>query len=74
MEQGGAIAIIKDDWKYISPNSGTSYNKLTGFETGNLPLAQLYNLKEDIGVVKTVHAIHRVELLMGKEKLPVVKV
>ena len=49
VEQGGTLAIIKDDWKYISPNNGTSYNKLTGIETGNLPTAQLYNLKEDIG-------------------------
>ena len=49
VEQGGALSIIKDDWKYILPNNGVAYDKLTGTETGNAPAPQLYNLKEDIG-------------------------
>ncbi len=49
IKQGGALAIIKDDWKYIDPNAGVPYMKLTGIETGNSPMPQLYNLKEDIG-------------------------
>ncbi len=47
--QGGALSVIKDDWKYIRPNIGIAYNKLTGIETGNAPMPQLYNLKKDIG-------------------------
>jgi len=49
VEQGSALAIIKDDWKYISPSNGIAYDKQTGIETGNLPSPQLYNLKEDVG-------------------------
>lgn len=49
VKQGGALAIIKDDWKYISPSNGTAYDKQTGIETGSFPSPQLYNLKEDVG-------------------------
>lgn len=49
VEQGGTLAIIEDNWKYIMPSNRASFNKLTDIETGNLPAAQLYNLKEDIG-------------------------
>lgn len=49
--QGGALAFIKGDWKYISPNNGPANTgvSLTNIETGNLPTPQLYNLKNDIG-------------------------
>ncbi len=49
IEQGGALALVHNNWKYIGPQKGIAYMKLTGIETGNLPTAQLYNLKEDIG-------------------------
>jgi arylsulfatase A-like enzyme len=49
IEQGGALSIVKDNWKYISPENGEAYYTLTGIESGNLPGPQLYNLKEDIG-------------------------
>lgn len=49
VEQGAALSIVKDDWKYIEPNKGESFNKLTGIETGNSLQPQLYNLKNDIG-------------------------
>lgn len=49
VEQGSTLAIIKDDWKYISPSNGIAYDKQTGIETGNLSSPQLYNLKEDVG-------------------------
>ena len=73
MEQGSALAIIKNDWKYISPNNGTSYNKLTGIETGNLPTAQLYNLKEDIGEKNNLASqypekVKELEILLNKIK------
>ncbi|MES2651150.1 MAG: arylsulfatase [Bacteroidota bacterium] len=43
-----SLALIKDDWKYISPNNGEAYSKLVGIETGNLSKPQLFNLKDDI--------------------------
>lgn len=49
VKQGGALAIIKDDWKYIVPSNGIAYDKQTGIETGSFPSPQLYNLKEDVG-------------------------
>ncbi|OQP64175.1 arylsulfatase [Niastella vici] len=51
VQQGGALSIVKGDWKYITPNDGPANTgpKLTNIETGNLPTPQLYNLKEDIG-------------------------
>ncbi|MNR17210.1 hypothetical protein D3C85_1338560 [compost metagenome] len=41
--------MIKEGWKYISPSGGAPYMKDVGIESGNLPTAQLYNLKEDLG-------------------------
>jgi arylsulfatase A-like enzyme len=49
VEQGGALAIVKDGWKYIPPNNGEAMMKLVGIETGNSPEPQLYNLNNDIG-------------------------
>jgi arylsulfatase A-like enzyme len=47
--QGGALSIIKNNWKYIEPNNGAAYSKLTDIETGSSPAPQLYNLADDIG-------------------------
>ncbi|SEM82441.1 Arylsulfatase A [Mucilaginibacter gossypiicola] len=48
IEQGlNNLAIVKDGWKYITPNNGETYMPLVGIETGNLSEAQLYNLNED---------------------------
>ena len=49
VEQGGALASIKDGWKYITPNKGAAYDKLVGIETGNSSEPQLYNLNKDVG-------------------------
>lgn len=51
VKQGGAMSVIKDNWKYIAPGNGPANTGplLTNIETGNLPAPQLYNLKEDIG-------------------------
>jgi arylsulfatase A-like enzyme len=48
VEQGGALSILKDGWKYITPSQGTPFMKNVGIETGNLPTAQLYNLNTDL--------------------------
>jgi len=49
VEQGGALAIVKDGWKYITPNNGVPVDKLVNIETGNSTDPQLYNLNNDIG-------------------------
>lgn len=49
VKQGGALSIIKNDWKYIEPNKGPALNTLTNIELGNSAIPQLYNLKTDIG-------------------------
>ena len=48
VQQGGALSIVKDNWKYIEPNAGIAFNKLTGIELGNAPAPQLYDLNKDI--------------------------
>ena len=49
VEHGYTLAIVNEDWKYIAPANGKSYDSLTSIETGILPTPQLYNLKNDIG-------------------------
>jgi hypothetical protein len=49
VQQGGALSIVKGNWKYIEPNDRPPYSKLTDTETGSSPSPQLYNLKNDIG-------------------------
>lgn len=48
IKDAGSLAIVKDNWKYISPSDGVPYAKLVDIETGNLPKPQLFNLKDDI--------------------------
>ena len=43
------LSIIKGDWKYIEPGPGPKIDVESNIETGNDPLPQLYNLKEDVG-------------------------
>ena len=47
--KGGALAIVKDNWKFIPPNDGIPYDKLVDIETGNSLESQLYNLNDDLG-------------------------
>ena len=49
VEQGSALAVIKDQWKYIEPNDGESLMKEVNIETGNDNNVQLYNLENDPG-------------------------
>ncbi len=46
---GGGLAIVRDKWKYIEPGNGPAMSRLTNTELGNLPLPQLYHLKDDLG-------------------------
>ncbi len=58
VQQGGALSIVKDGWKYIPPNNGLPYAKEVGIETGNLPNPQLYNLNEDVGESNNLASKH----------------
>ena len=49
VEQGGALSLVKENWKYIEPTDGAAYLTLTGIETGNSLQPQLYDLANDIG-------------------------
>ncbi len=49
VEQGGALSVIKGEWKYISPANGPAVYNLTEIESANSATPQLYNLKNDIG-------------------------
>lgn len=58
VQQGGALSVVKGNWKYIEPTDGTTYSKLTDTETGNSPSPQLYNLKNDIGERKNIAGVN----------------
>ncbi len=49
VEHNNRLTIIKGDWKYIEPGPGPKITANTNTETGNDPMPQLYNLKNDIG-------------------------
>jgi len=54
IEQGGALAIVKDGWKYIEPNNGPQLDSLVNIELGNNANPQLYHLTNDISETKNV--------------------
>lgn len=41
------LSILSHEWKYISPCNGEPYNNWVSIETGNNPLPQLYDMKND---------------------------
>lgn len=47
--QGGALSVVKDNWKYITPNKGPALFGGVNIESGNSESVQLYNLKNDVG-------------------------
>ncbi len=49
VQQGGALSMVMDGWKYIEPSEGRAINKLVNIELGNLKAPQLYNLNNDRG-------------------------
>lgn len=46
--QGGALSVIKGNWKYIEPRNGPALLALTNIESGNSAEPQLYDLKTDL--------------------------
>lgn len=49
IQQGGALSITKDGWKYIEPSAGPAILQLVNIESGNSKEPQLYNLNTDVG-------------------------
>lgn len=58
IESSGSLSISDGEWKYITPNNGPAYNKLTNTELGNSKEDQLYNLREDIGEKNNLSSLH----------------
>lgn len=54
IESSGSLSISDGEWKYITPNKGPAYNKLTNTELGNSTDDQLYKLSEDVGEKQNV--------------------
>lgn len=73
VEHAHGLAIVKGKWKYIEPNNGTAYSKLTDTEYGNSTEAQLYDLSKDIGeqenlAQKFPKVVKELETLLENEK------
>jgi arylsulfatase A-like enzyme len=49
IEHAGALSVLQDGWKFISPSKGPRMNKNTNTELGNDLKPQLYNLHDDPG-------------------------
>jgi arylsulfatase A len=47
VQQGGALSLVKGNWKYIEPRNGPAFFPLTGIESGNSRDPQLYDLSND---------------------------
>ncbi|KAA6434794.1 arylsulfatase [Rufibacter glacialis] len=58
VQQGGALALVKGNWKYIEPNKGPALNTLTNLETGNAEAPQLYDLSTDQGETQNLAQKH----------------
>jgi arylsulfatase A-like enzyme/polygalacturonase len=56
----GPLSVIRGNWKYIEPSSGKPLHPFKGFETGNHPSPQLYNLAADLGETRNLAAAHPV--------------
>ncbi|HEX5023663.1 MAG TPA: arylsulfatase, partial [Agriterribacter sp.] len=48
VQQGGALSVVKDNWKYIEPHKGAKVYALVDIESGNDMAPLLYNLENDI--------------------------
>lgn len=58
IEFSGSLSVSDGEWKYITPNNGPAYNRLTDTELGNSKDDQLYHLKEDLGEQNNVAVQH----------------
>lgn len=58
IEQAGSLTVSTGEWKYIAPNNGAAYNRLTDTELGNSKEDQLYNLHKDVGEKENLAVQH----------------
>lgn len=49
VQQGGALSVVKGNFKYIEPHKGLAVLAETEIESGNSPAPQLYDLSKDPG-------------------------
>jgi arylsulfatase A-like enzyme len=73
VQQGGALSITKDNWKYIEPRNGDAVSRLTNVELGNSQQAQLYDLSKDLGEKNNLATSHPDKLEDLKRLLEKVK-
>jgi arylsulfatase A-like enzyme len=73
IEQGGPLAILQNNWKYIEPTIGPKLLQLVNIEPGYDTQPQLYDLKNDIGeknnlAAKYPEKVKELDQLMQKLK------
>lgn len=73
VQQGGALSITKDNWKYIEPHNGDAVSRLTNIELGNSPQPQLYDLNKDVGEKNNLANVRPDKLRELKELLEKIK-
>ncbi|MDD4800651.1 MAG: arylsulfatase [Proteiniphilum sp.] len=64
-----SLTLLTRDWKYIEPNNGNPYNKLTNTELGNHPADQLYDMRSDKGEYNNTASQNRLMLRFLKQIL-----
>lgn len=64
-----SLTIRTRDWKYIEPNNGSAYQRLTNTEMGNSPEDQLYHLRYDRGEYDNVAEKNRLKVRFFKQVL-----
>lgn len=58
IESAYTLSISNGEWKYIEPNKGARFNRLTNTELGSDTLPQLYNLKQDKGEKNNLYLVN----------------
>lgn len=58
VQQGGALSVVQNNWKYIEPRKGEKLLADVNIESGNDPEPQLYDLGKDIGEKNNLAKTH----------------
>jgi len=73
IEDAAGLGIIADNWKYIEPNQGASYDYSTKTELGNRKEPQLYDLSSDIGERRNLASQYPGKVKLLSQKLQQIK-
>ena len=73
VEASSALSVSDGTWKYITPNNGAAFLKLTQTETGNNKEDQLYDLSKDKGEKNNIakqnpKKVAKLKAILEKEK------